>query len=203
MSSKIIAGLGLVALLATPAVAADLSYRAPNTYAYAAPAAAFTWQGFYLGANAGYGWGDANISKDLNGFAGGFQAGYNWQFNSLVLGLETDLQGANISSSTFDLDYFGTVRARAGVALDQFLLYGTAGLAYGGGTYELAYLSNDQTHTGWTIGAGGEYAITPNWSVKAEYLYVDLNKQTYTSVVGPVDVGATANIVRAGVNYHF
>ncbi|MBS9478605.1 outer membrane protein [Ancylobacter radicis] len=204
MYSKILAGAALAAALAASplAMAADLAYPAPA--AYAAPAPVFTWTGFYIGANAGYGWGEADWSDDTNGFLGGIQAGYNWQLgNGFVLGLETDLQATNIESPTYQLDYFGTIRARAGFAFDQALIYGTGGFAYGRGTYELGGLSNDQTQTGWTIGAGGEYAFAPNWTVKAEYLYLDLGKETYDTVGGPIDIGTTANILRAGVNYKF
>ena len=199
----ILAGLALAAAVAAPASAADLAYRAP--VAYAAPAPVFTWGGFYLGANAGYGWGEADFSDDTNGFLGGIQAGYNWQNpgSPLVIGLETDIQATNIESPTFSVDYFGTVRARLGWAVDQFLIYGTGGFAYGRGNYELAGLSNKQTSTGWTIGGGGEYAVTPNWSVKAEYLYVDLGSETYNTVAGPLDIGTTANVLRMGVNYKF
>ena len=202
MNIKILAGLGLAAALATPAAAADMSYPAPAaTYA---PAPIFTWTGFYLGANAGYGWGEADYSSDIDGFLGGIQAGYNFQLSGpFVIGVEADIQYSNIESSVFTLDYFGTVRARAGFAVDQFLLYGTGGLAYGRGTYELGGLSNDQTNIGWTVGDGAEYAIDMNWSVKAEYLYVDLGSETYTTVAGPIDVGLTSNILRAGVNYRF
>ena len=199
----LLAGLALAVAVAAPASAADLSYPAPA--AYAAPVPVFTWTGFYLGANAGYGWGEADFSDDTNGFLGGIQAGYNWQFagSPLVVGIETDLQATNIESPTFSLDYFGTVRARLGWAVDQFLIYGTGGFAYGRGNYEVAGLSNKQTNTGWTIGAGGEYAFSPNWSVKAEYLYVDLGTETYDTVAGPLDIGTTANILRLGVNYKF
>lgn len=202
MKSKFIAGLGLAAVLATPAAAADLAYKAPAAAYAVAPV--FTWTGFYLGANAGYGWGEADYSSDIDGFAGGIQAGYNYQLSGpIVIGVEADIQYSNIGSGVFELDYFGTVRARAGFAVDQFLLFGTAGFAYGRGTYELAGLSNDQTNMGWTVGAGAEYAIDMNWSVKAEYLYMDLGSETYATVGGPIEVGLTSNIVRAGVNYRF
>ena len=201
MKSKIIAGLGLAAMLATPAAAADLAYKAPAAYAVAP---VFTWTGFYLGVNAGYGWGEADYSGDIDGFLGGIQAGYNYQLSGpFVIGVEADIQYSNIESSVFTLDYFGTVRARAGFAVDQFLLFSTAGFAYGRGSYEVAGLTNDKTNMGWTVGAGAEYAIDLNWSVKAEYLYVDLGQETYATVGGPIDVGLTSNILRAGVNYRF
>lgn len=201
MKNNILAGLGLAALLTAPAAAADLSYPAPAAYA---PAPVFTWTGFYIGANAGYGWGEADRSPDVDGFIGGLQAGYNWQgAGPLVLGIEADLQYADVSSSVFTLDYFGTVRARLGYAFDQFLVYGTGGFAYGRGTFETFGLSNSQNQFGWTVGAGAEYAIDNNWSVKGEYLYVDLGEETYSTLFGPRDVGTTANVLRAGVNYRF
>ncbi|WP_428030721.1 outer membrane protein [Ancylobacter sp.] len=203
MKNSILAGLGLVALMAAPATAADMSYPAPAAAAYA-PVQAFTWTGFYIGANAGYGWGTADYSPDVDGFLGGLQAGYNWQgAGPLVLGVETDIQYADVSSSVFTLDYFGTVRARLGYAFDQVMVYGTGGFAYGGGTYERFGLSNDRNHFGWTIGGGAEYAIDRNWSVKGEYMYVDLGEETYSTISGPRDVSTTANILRAGVNYRF
>ena len=119
MNNSIRAGLGLVALMAVPAAAADMSYPAPAPVASYAPAPVFTWTGFYLGANAGYGWGEADASPDVDGFLGGLQAGYNWQgAGPLVFGVEADIQYADVSSSVFTLDYFGTVRARIGYAFD-------------------------------------------------------------------------------------
>lgn len=204
MNNSIRAGLGLVALMAVPAAAADMSYPAPAPVASYAPAPVFTWTGFYLGANAGYGWGEADASADVDGFLGGLQAGYNWQgAGPLVFGVEADIQYADVSSSAFTLDYFGTVRARIGYAFDQFLIYGTGGFAYGGGSYQLLGLSNDRNHLGWTLGAGAEYALGGNWSVKGEYLYIDLGDETYASFFGPRDVGMSANVLRAGVNYRF
>lgn len=203
MNRSILAGLGLAALISAPAAAADLSYPAPQPVAYAQPMP-FSWNGFYLGANAGYGWGTADWSPDIDGFVGGIQAGYNWQGASpLVLGLEADLQYSNVKSSVFTLDYFGTLRARAGFAFDQFLVYGTGGFAYGGGEYEVGGLTDDNTHTGWTLGFGGEYAVSNNVTLRAEYLYLDMGSETYNTVSGPIDVGLTTNMLRAGVNYKF
>lgn len=201
MKTKIIAGLALAAMLASPAAAADLAYPAPaQAYAVAVP---FTWTGFYLGGNVGYGWGSADNSPDIDGFIGGLQAGYNYQVGSFVIGAETDIQYSNVSSSVFNLDYYGTIRARAGVAMDQFLVYGTGGFAYGRGSYEFAGLTNSQTNTGWTLGVGAEYAITPNWIARLEYSYLDFGKDTYATVNGPLDVGLTTNVVRLGANYKF
>jgi len=218
--------LALAALLGTTALAAaaDLPSR---TYApapvYAAPM--FTWTGFYVGVNAGYG-GDKNTysingfgniaSITSGGFIGGGQIGYNYQFlgTSIVAGLEADIQGTGIEGKVTvlgfglgtKLDYLGTVRARLGYAFaDRALFYVTGGLAYGKvNTNVLNLISFGGTNTGWTAGAGVEYALTQNWSIKTEYLYVDLGKKTNLIVPGlSVGVKNTEHIVRAGLNYRF
>ncbi|MBS7540631.1 outer membrane protein [Ancylobacter lacus] len=204
MNRRLIAGLAFVLAAAAPAGAADLSYPPQGGYAPAAYAP-FTWSGFYLGANAGYGWGDADFAgSSVDGGLIGAQAGFNWQGNSpIVLGFETDIQYSGMEGGNFSLDYFGTARLRAGYAINQMLVYGTGGLAYGGGSYTESGLSDDQTHIGWALGAGLEYAFTPNWSAKAEYLYLDLGKENYLTVNGLRDVGVNENLLRAGVNYRF
>ena len=102
-----------------------------------------TWTGFYIGANGGYGWNANHHSDDLLDPAGGFgggQIGYNWQGGfgfgpHLVLGIEADIQGADISDSVAgvksQVNWFGTVRGRIGYAFDRTLIYGTGGFAYG------------------------------------------------------------------------
>lgn len=148
-------------LAAGSARAADLPRRAEAPPVLPIPPA-FTWTGFYVGVNAGYGfksatsrftdatYGTVTGGGNGGGIVGGAQAGYNYQFtpgSGFVVGLETDFQGAgfargstaaigttpyyNVSPS---LDYFGTVRGRVGYAFDRWLLYGTGGLAYGGGS---------------------------------------------------------------------
>ena len=91
------------------------------------------------------------------------------------------------------IDYFGTLRGRLGFTpADRLLLYVTGGLAYGhvssstslfaGGTSISA--SSSEMQVGWAVGTGGEYALTNNWSVKLEYLYVDLGSMSYPVVGG-------------------
>jgi outer membrane immunogenic protein len=76
-------------------------------------------------------------------------------------------------------------------------------LAYGRGEVALAGLSNKQTHLGWTIGAGVEAMLAPNVTARVEYLYVDLGRETYTTVGGPVRTGIDTSLVRAAMNYRF
>ncbi len=222
--------------IAAPASAADLSARYPVKAAVVPVVPVFSWTGFYIGGNVGFG-GDKyeysfasvpspgnNGSESVNssGFFAGGQVGYNYQFgNNVVLGVETDIQwsgiegssnitsGTGVSNLKSSLDYFGTVRARAGYAFDRFLPYITGGFAYG---ESKTSLSNGFTtaegsgmKTGWTIGGGVEYAFANNWTFKTEYLYVDLDDSTYGSALTgtAVSVDNKFHTVKAGINYKF
>ena len=172
---------------------------------FAAPGA-YHWQGFYAGVNLGYQRGFlSNSPTRPSGVAGGFQGGYNWQRNQFVFGAEADLQGSGAEDTfaawKFSNPWFGTVRGRAGYAMNNVLAYATGGLAYGGGRVDFGALSETQTHLGWTVGAGVEVGLTPNWTAKAEYLYVRLEDRGY--VLTGVNHGFQSNIFRLGVNYHF
>jgi outer membrane immunogenic protein len=194
-----------VAVAPGAASAADLP-RGPAPYYAPAPAATYNWGGIYAGANAGYEWGNVtNNNTAPSGFAGGLQAGFNWQNGQFVFGGETDIQATGADDTfapyKFSNPWFGTFRARAGFAFNNVLLYGTFGLAYGGLTGEKAGLDENKTHIGWAGGAGMEIGFTPNWSAKVEYLYMDLSDRAY-SITG-VNNGFETNMVRFGLNYHF
>ena len=192
-----------VALVSSAATAADLGYdRAPVR-----AATTYNWQVLYLGGNLGYQWGKVtNSAVNPEGFMGGLGLGYNWQNGQLVYGLETDIQlsGADntVSGIKFSNPWFGTLRGRGGFALNNVLIYGTVGLAYGslraestgGGT-------ESNTLGGWTAGVGLEMGLAPQWSVKAEYLYVDLASRGY-ALTG-ANNGLESNILRFGANYRF
>jgi outer membrane immunogenic protein len=122
------------------------------------------------------------------------------------------------------LEWLGTVRGRLGVAADRFFVYGTGGLAFGDvknsatveGTVTTGRVvtplepisgNGDETRTGWTVGAGTEYAITNNLTGKFEYLYYNLGTSKY-DVGAPGEVADyhvrsdnTGNVVRAGLNF--
>jgi outer membrane immunogenic protein len=191
--------------------------------------------------NAGIGV-PAELDIGPSGVIGGGQVGCNYQTGQFVFGVETDIQGSGIrgNASIFfpspnggitdatlatgheQLDWFGTVRARAGfTAMNNLLLYATGGLAYGKVSSSASLVltpasdgnyagSASGTKTGWTAGAGAEYAFARNWSVKVEYLYVDLGT-TNVRMVDPgrpntfIDYGFShrENIVRAGLNFKF
>lgn len=197
----------------------------------------------FLAAIAGIGLFPTSLSPKAQGVIGGGQVGYNWELQSgLVVGLEADLQASGIKGSLsevrspqfFDttatgvgkqIDWFGTVRGRAGYLVNpQWLIYATGGLAYGktslnfntaditSGCLADAFICADQTSSkvkfGWTAGAGVETMLAPNWSVKAEYLYVDLGHRSFDAVSNtPIIFTSSAafheQIVRVGLNYHF
>lgn len=166
------------------------------------------WQGPYVGANLGYQWGaTTNNPAEPAGVAGGVQAGYNFQSGHVVFGAETDLQisGAEdrFAPWKFSNPWFGTLRGRAGFALNNILFYGTVGLAYGNLRAQniTTGLSQNGTGAGWAMGAGMEVALTGNWTAKAEYLYVDLTDRAY-SITG-VNKGLESSLLRMGVNYRF
>ncbi len=201
---KTILALGLVAMTASAAAAADLP-RSPAPY-YAPAAAGFNWGGAYVGANLGYNWGKvSNSNTSPSGLEGGVQGGYNWQNGQFVFGAETDLQlsGSEDTFAPFKFSnpWFGTLRGRGGFAYSNFLFYLTAGLAYGNVKAESAFLSESRTQLGWTVGLGGEMGISQNWSAKLEYLYMDLGSRTY-SVTGTSNAFHD-NVLRVGLNYHF
>jgi outer membrane immunogenic protein len=114
------------------------------------------------------------LSVDSNGFIGGGQVGYNFQFNQLVLGVEGDIS----FTDWHETDAFGTVRGRLGYAWERILPYVTAGLAIA------------DSETGWTAGGGVELAVSDNISLRGEYLHFD---------VADID----GDIVRAGINFRF
>lgn len=217
---------------AISAQAADLPARnrAPS---YSAPTPqTYDWTGFYLGLNAGYGWGQSSWSDpaagadsgsfNTNGGLVGGQLGYNWQVGSTVLGIETDLDWMNVKGSTggaggvcatdgggqcqTQQSWLGTTRARLGYAFDRWLPYVTGGVAYGNIQAVQPTGTTTDTKAGWTAGGGVEYGIDRNWSAKLEYLHVDLGTATFmgaASGTSTLNVPIKDDLVRAGINYRW
>lgn len=173
---------------------------------------------------------------DGDGWVGGIQGGYNWQAGMFVLGGELDVQLSDVSSSisipnapggatanpdgftdlNFEVDYFATARARAGVALDRVLLYATGGVAYGRVDFDRNYRvgaaemtdSASADRTGWTYGAGAEWGMTEFWSLRAEYARVDLGSSGFDTsyddgTIGRAAIDTRFDVIRAGVNVRF
>ncbi|MEP9354737.1 outer membrane protein [Xanthobacter sp. KR7-65] len=195
---------------AVPAAAADMAR--PQTSAPAVvPQPVFSWTGFYIGGNAGYGWGTGEDALgvagiDPKGAFGGGQLGFNYQFgNNIVAGLEADIQGGDLSAGapglSASLGTLGTVRGRLGYAVGPVLPYVTGGFAYGNMSVDTLGASQSKTLTGWTAGAGLEYALTEHWTAKTEYLYTDLGSKFYDTL--GASAGTTSQTARIGINYKF
>lgn len=176
---------------------------------------------------------------DDSSFTGGAQIGCNWQRATWVFGIEgdfnwTDARGsvavsypltgpwiAHTETLTHRLNWFSTARLRLGVAAwERTLLYATGGLAIGRVGSSFLYVTNpanntwfgERAHTrlGWTVGGGIEHALGNNWSVKAEYLYIDLRSFTVDAtraaapdVIFSADVHTRVHVARLGLNYRF
>ncbi|WP_375786515.1 carbohydrate porin [Bradyrhizobium sp. Pha-3] len=198
---RIAAGAALgAAAFGAPASAADMAVKSP-----AMDAAVYTWTGFYVGGHVGYG--DGSLGPDTNplplqgvffphsvtGGIGGFQAGYNHQFaNRFVLGVEADatfvgpvdLPRRRLGPFNSAIDYVGTVRGRAGYSFGTWMPYITGGFAWGHSQVRVNDAAGNvisepgQYQTGWTVGAGAEFALSGNWTAKLEYDYIDLSRRT-------------------------
>jgi outer membrane immunogenic protein len=208
--------LAIAAVLATTtaALSADLPSSYPPSNGPAAPVA-FTWQGLYLGASGGYGWGTSYYSSDLNlkGPTAGGQIGFNAQWSMLVIGVEASGNWANITQTignpalvgaTDTIKAYGTVHTRLGVAVDHFLIYSLGGVAFAQNQLSVSLFNNTasdtQTHMGFVIGGGAEYAMTNNLIIRGEYQYADFGSQNYFNnniASGKVQVST----VKVGLNY--
>ena len=209
MTGKLVLAAVAAAGFSGTAMAADL-YVPPAQPAPVAQAPAATdWDGPYIGASLGYGWGTASNSApdtaNLSGWTVGGQVGYNFHLtDNIVTGVEGDLNWTNQTGNystgdAFAINWDGSVRARAGVDLDGILPYLEAGVAFANGTDNLGGVSTSATHTGWTAGGGIEFKVADPVSLNVEYRYTDYGSQTYNGN----SVGLTDNTVKAGLNYHF
>jgi outer membrane immunogenic protein len=183
----------------------------------------------------------APVSLRQSGFAGGFHIGYNWQKSNFVYGLEADIDALNGSASRnlilpVPIDtvqftdsakdrWMSTVRVRAGMAFNQVLIFGTAGLAVSSWQLDHSFaqidfagatngtISRTVTRTGWVAGGGVEYALDNNWSLRGEYLHADFGTTTstlYSNETPPAFATIfthpeklTEDVVRGGVSYKF
>jgi outer membrane immunogenic protein len=261
---RLVLALGVLSVGSVGAMAADMPLKAPLIV----PPPPFSWNGCYVGGNAGGIYGrdrfdtyPAGSISDFNpgpnnhsytgntfGFIGGVQAGCNWSWTpNWVFGFEADISGTSLKESisadypaivqttppttwtahnetvTKDIPWLATFRGRFGYAFGKTWLYATGGAAVAQVKASLSYVSStaafsnigstDVTRVGWTAGAGIEQAIDNHWSVKAEYLYVDLGNFSFISpnvVPGGGDtrawgttVKAREHIFRIGLNFRF
>jgi outer membrane immunogenic protein len=227
---ELLSAVALGVLLATPVVAADMRMpmKAPpapvQTYGY-------NWSGFYIGGHAGGGFGEKCFTSggfdlgchDHDGFVGGGQIGFNIQSNQFVFGVEfsgswADLTGShdqalNNGDSLLhsDTDTILLLTGRVGLAFDRALLYVTGGGAWVRNEFQYnegaaVLWTAKQNRTGWTIGAGLEYGLAPNWSIAVQYNYIDLGDKD-VNFVGPtaftIQADSHIHLATARINYRF
>jgi len=221
------AALATAVVISTAANAADLPRPGPAPVPVYVPPS-FSWTGLYVGGHIGGAWAHREISDTRLGldfgqssdgvFIGGAQVGYNYQFNTFVLGVEADFSwvandnnggdgvfvpGVGTVRVALENKSITTVAARFGVALERILLYGKAGGGWVGHddltitnvtTGASISAGNDGTRSGFLLGAGIEWAFADNWSAKVEYNYLGLDSRTFVVPAGaPVFAGDTFN----------
>jgi outer membrane immunogenic protein len=235
--------------LAMSALLASVAFLGGNAQAADAVADyAHDWSGFYAGVHAGFG--NANLNGNFDGdpedqfvdtgegafelepqnFLLGGQVGYNHQLDQFVIGVEGDLAWADWSDSikygdeddevSAEMNWLGTIRARAGVTVGDLLVFATAGVAW----TDMSYTATDDytgpdpdeigtvdfSDMGWAFGGGAAYALNEHFSVKADVLFITFNDEIDTSDLVPsdsddVDFVELENmfVARAGINYNF
>jgi outer membrane immunogenic protein len=183
-------------------------------------------------------WDFGDFTTNHVGWTGGGQAGFNYQAGSLVFGIEVDINATsfdqvrtvavNVGTDRLETggkwDWFSTLRGRVGVAFDRGLVYATAGVAWAKAKHVHSFIDAtgiptiisgaDEVKAGFAAGAGIEYAFGSFWSLKAEYLYIQLDTHETRSNVFtqpftgrqltlPIDFNSSAHIARLGLNYRF
>jgi len=220
-----IASIGIAAFLfAGSAFGADLPSRSEAPYYPMAPL--FTWTGLYAGINGGVGIGGFTdggspfYGSNSGGLAGG-TVGYNYQGGPIVVGVEADVDWADIKGSKTpfagvsgksSVNELNTVRARLGYSFDRMFVYVTGGYAGGSVNGNIAnfrstpnlLLSESHYLNGYAVGLGVEYSITPRVSVKGEYMFNSLSSASYfNGTPNAINSGVNFSTLKAGINYHF
>ena len=240
IKKAVLAALALAMLAAGPALGADL----PALKTPPPPAPAFSWTGFYVGGNLGAAWAEGSLTDSLYGltfdsgsgngmFIGGGQAGFNYQFSTLVVGLEAEFEGIGNKNNTRGVFVpalghtfaitsnnrsLALLTARLGVAYNNWLFYGKGGGGWiGNGSLTLTDLTTgasisglDNNRSVFFGDAGLEWAFVNNWTVKAEFEILNVGNRTFTVPIGaPFLVGdtftgtRTIQLVKVGFNYLF
>lgn len=227
---------GLLSLLGiAPAIAADMPVKAPIR----PPAPVLSWTGCFIGANVGGGWASKNYNDPLaappdnilgshtaSGVIGGGQVGCDYQVGSWVFGAEVAGEAANLRATHLALGDFystsvpwlATATVRVGyTVLPNLLIFGRGGAAWVRDRETKVDLvtgllegTAEVTRSGWLLGVGGEYLFAPNWSVFADYNYMDFGTRRTIYVTPdvppaffPLDIRQTVQTVRVGVNFRF
>jgi outer membrane immunogenic protein len=229
----------LVASFSLLVIEASMAADMPVKAAYKPAAPVVGWTGCYIGANIGGGWARKDYTDPLaipaetilgshtaDGFIGGGQIGCDYQSGPWVFGIQgmadaADLKATHLALGDFyttSIPWFATLTARVGYAVQpNFLVYVRGGAAWVRDRETKVDLvtgllegTSEVTRTGWTVGAGAEYLFAPNWSVFAEYGYMDFGTRRVAYVTPdvppaffPLDIRQSVQNVRVGVNYRF
>ena len=234
MKKFLLTGVALAALSGS-ALAADLPARrgvpvkAPEPVVYG-----YNWSGFYIGAHGGGGWSEKCFTfvaandgcHDGDGFLAGGQVGFNYQASQFVFGVEfsgswADITGDHRSllapADTYrsEINSILMLTGRVGLAFDRMLLYVTGGGAWAHDKFEYTDATGlvtgtstaKKSRTGWTVGAGIEYGIAPNWSIAAQYNFVDFGDKdvAFTGAGGNFtdSVDQQVHLATVRLNYRF
>ena len=178
----------------------------PPYYTAPAPLCAYSWTGPYLGGNLGYEWGNvSNNPTRPSGFEGGIEGGYNWQTGQFVFGGEADLQLSGASDTfapwKFSNPWFGTLRGRAGVAISNVLMFGTAGVAYGSLSADSPGTCRRPDQCRVDRRRRRRSRLRAELVGQSRIAVLDLSDRSF-ALTGTSN-GLPANLMRLGVNYHF
>ena len=225
---KILLGAAACVVFAAPAFAADLPARTyTKAPVYKAPEAIYNWTGFYIGGHVGGAFPGSNSLEGTDArFMGGVQGGFDYEFsNNWVIGAEAQYSwlsgnggggvvfpgGTLVSGNT---DQIGSVTGRLGYAFGPTLLYAKGGYAWRCNDnlnvttagVAVPFTVDGNHHDGWTVGAGVEYMLTSNWSIKGEYQYYNFGDTTF--IGGPAPIQGSHfrdddHTVKLGINYRF
>jgi outer membrane immunogenic protein len=221
MKRLLLVSLGLVPLFASPIMAADLPVKSKAP----PPPLVYNWSGCYGGGHFGSlfeqkDWG-AFGSNDGTGLVVGGQLGCNYQISTWVFGIQGDVAWSDTSGTHADqvnvgltdqskVQWLSSVTGRFGYAWDRLLTYAKGGGAWTHDKYDILFPDNStfasasETRSGWTVGAGFEYAITNNLSMFFEYNYYDFGTKTVGFTSGQlVDIRERESLVKVGANWKF
>lgn len=208
----LIAAATLAVVSAAPATA-DPRFRGPISEDAA------DFGGVYGGANVGYGFGSASLTAfpddaiELEGATGGGHFGYNHRIERMIVGLEVDFNGSDISfeesaagvTSAIEAGWLASIRGRFGVVSDGVLLYGTAGVAFAGMELSASMMgvtaSLSDTLTGFVVGAGVEHKFGPRLTGRIELLHYDFSGQEFEVAGTAIGYDADMTVIRTGFSY--
>ncbi len=236
MKKTLLSGAAAIAMflaMGAAAQSADIIVDEPMT----------DWSGFYLGGHLGYGWADMSGAYDetdtesqlfaedldLEGVVYGVHGGFNWQMDSIVFGIEGDVSltdiddsenaasegsdGAESEVQSGEVDLLASVRGRLGIALDDVLLYATAGVAIPDAEYEITGTGATDGKVkfgeiGGVVGGGVEFAMTDSIRLRAEGLYYFFGEDESLEDISDADTGEEVEfedviVVRGGISFYF